>query len=117
MVKFKIEIPEVPRRELDSLDKILSQLFSQIDWVEMAGNKLSEEGKKPFANFRFVYGLNDQNKVEVDADGISLDGNFKTTISLNLSDQSYTQLESVLILESSYVGKILEQTAKSKIKY
>ena len=112
MVKFKIEIPDVPRKELDSLDKVLSQLFSQIDWVEMAGNKLSEKEKKPFANFRFVYGLNHQNKVEVDADGISLNGNFKTIISLNLPDQSYIQLESIIILESPYMRKILDQSSK-----
>jgi len=115
MVKIEIEIPDVPREELDKLEDILGKLLLYKDRWEFGGREYIKEGKEELtANLGFLYEFNQLKRIEVKAEGKTFKGRFKTKIYLDLPDQVFTQLEHNLLDNAPYIGNILEKAAKSK---
>ena len=117
MVKFKIEIPEVPRKELDRLEDILDKLFykkeENKERFEHGWESSSIEGKEgPYHCFNIQYNLSEIPYVELDAEGVTKEGNFKTIINIDIPDKIYEPIEKIISAEAPYFGKMFEKKAK-----
>lgn len=121
MVKFKIEIPEVPRKEIDRFGDILDKLLYRNEddrwgWGWGSSYTNGKEGG-PYFHLGMEYKISQlslNTAIDIDAKGITGEGKFKVIINVDMPDKEYAQIEEIIKKEAAYIASILEKSSKIK---
>lgn len=121
MVKFKVEIPEVPRKEIDRLEDTLDRLFykgidENKDRWEYGWRSSNTPGKEgPYRNIWIQYKpkkISNKPIIEIEAEGIAEQGDFKLKLDVSMPDQVYGEVEKIVSGSAPYFSKFFGKKIK-----